>query len=520
MMDQLEGRPVPGAEPGLYPVFSPDGQWILYRSSTASPKLRKIPVTGGAAITICDLPRVTGGEAFTRGEDWGLDNTILFGSREGLMRVSAAGGAPQLVTKVNRNDSEAMHSWPQFLPGDKTAVFTVVTGESTESARIAIADLKTGAYQVVVKTGFKGRYVPSGHLVFTRGSTLYAVPFDLQRRAVEGPETPVAEGLLNGFEYTFSESSVMVFESSLSGAGTPLNKLEWTDRNGVAQQLPDPPRRWNAIALSPDGKRVAGSIWDESGSHSDVWLQDLERHTLTRLTFGGVNYQSVWTPDSRWLTYFHPSGEEKHGIYRVPADKSGPPELLLAAEQAAPFSWTPDGKALLYTQINGKRQNWILPMPGSGVESKPRLFTRTSFNESNPAVSPDGKWVAYESDETGNDEIYVEPFPGPGGKSQVSSQGGSNAVWSRNGKELVYAEPNTLQLMAVDVATGPQFHAGIPRAMFKLPAASMADVAFDVTQDPKRFLVVRVLREEKPGATFVTITNWFDDLRRRAPVSR
>ena len=512
MMDQLEGRPVPGAE-GVIPVFSPDGQWILYEAGPSPLTLKKIPVTGGAAVTICDIPS-------GRGWDWGSDDTIVFGTSTGLMRVPAAGGTPQSLSTVNKGNGESGHYRPQIVPGGQAVIFTIGTGSSPDASRIGVLDLKTRAYRVLVNAGHDGFYVPTGHLVYMRGTTLFAAPFDLKRLSVTGPETPVVEGLNLG-QYSFSDTSLMVFNtSSTGGLSRPLAKLEWTDRNGVAQPLPDPPRRWGMIALSPDGKRVAGSIRESNGAGSDIWLYDLERRTLTRLTFNGFNFQPVWTPDGKWVTYAFTSGEGKHGIYRVPADKSSQPELLIAGEGFNPGSWTPDGKALLYTAMRGKRQNWVLPALGAGVDNKPSLFTRTAFNETYPVLSPDGKWVAYESDESGKYEVYVEPFPGPGGKTQISTQGGYGAVWARNGRELFYIEPSTWQLMAVDIATGPQFRAGSQKALFKVTATSVDDILFDVTPDPKRFLVGRVEQEGNTGSTFVIITNWFDDLRRRAPVGK
>jgi Tol biopolymer transport system component len=321
---------------------------------------------------------------------------------------------------------------------------------------------------------------------------------------------PVVEGV--GY-YTFSDSSLFVFRAV---EGEASSTLEWRDRKGASQPLPESPHRWEGFALSPDGKFVAGSIRENSsipGSiHSDIWVYDLERRTLSRLTFEGSNTSPVWTPDGRRVAYdsFH---EGKHGIYLVAADKSGPPELFLAggAEGIYPSSWTPDGKALLYLQLKGRKsQIWILQ-----AGSQPRLFSQTSFNESDAAVSPDGKWVAYDSDESGRTEVYVVPLSGPGGKTQVSTQGGVGASWSHTGRELVYGTKETAQLMAVDVQTRPVFQAGQGRMLFKL----VYPANFEVTPDPNRFLVQRVL-EKAATTTFVTITDWFEDLTRRAPVKK
>ena len=509
MMDQLEGKPIPGAEYGLYAEFSPDGQWIVYLSFPPPFKLKKIPVTGGASITLCDVPHRP---TESGGESWGPDDSIVFSSAAGLMRVPAAGGTPQSLTTVNTKNGESSHSRPQFLPGGYAILFTI-GGDSADSSRIAMLDLKTGAYRVLVNGGFAGRYVPSGHLVYARGGILFAIPFDVKRLTVTGSETPVVESVYSE-HYAFSDSSLLVFNSS-GFASKPSSKLEWTDRQGVAQVLPEPPHAWAEIAVSPHGNLVAGSIIDSTGG---IWIYDLERRRMSRMTFEGWSYNPVWSPDGRWVTYqlVH---RGKSGMYRVAADKSGPPELLVADEIGViPQSWTPDGKTLFFNQMkDGKIQIWMLPAPGSSGESQPRRFSGSSFNQEGGQISPDGKWLAYSSDESGRYEVYVVPFPGPGGKSQISVQGGRVPVWSRKGRELYFVDANTNQLMAVDVPAGPVFRAGRPQALFKLPGSNPTDAVWAVTPDPKRFLVAH-LPETAAGTTFTVITNWFDDLLRRAPL--
>ncbi|MGC9951858.1 MAG: protein kinase [Bryobacteraceae bacterium] len=520
MMDQLDGRPIPGAEPGYFPEFSPDGRWIAYWAGPAPFKLKKILVTGGTSITLCcDAPSVGGLNFF--GLNWGVDDTIVFGSSKGLMRVPAAGGTPQSLTTVNTKNGESGHFSPRFLPGGQAILFDIRTGLSLGAWRIAVLDLKTGAARVLANAGSGGRYVPTGHLVYVRGGTLFAVPFDLERLAVTGSETPVIEGISYDY-YTFSDSSLLVFRGGTQSSQS--STLEWTDRKGIAQTLPEPPHGWVTFEVSPDGKLVAGSIWDNASTsgtfHSNIWIYDLERLTLSRLTFEGSNFYPIWTPDGKWVTFESNREGEKYGIYRVAADKSGQPELLLASESGItsmqPQSWTPDGKALLYTQSGHIS---ILPLPGGSGESKPRRFLQTSFYDSfyewYAKISPDGKWLAYDSDESGKAEVYVVPFPGSGGKFQISTQGGRDPAWSRNGRELFYKELGTNQLMAVDVQPGPVFRAGHPQALFKTTSGAW----FSVTPDPKRFLVERVL-EQARTTTFVTITDWFDDLRRRVPVKR
>jgi dipeptidyl aminopeptidase/acylaminoacyl peptidase len=514
MMDQLDVKPIPGAVYGRFPEFSPDGQWIVYFTDEAPFQLRKIPVTGGTPIVLYDMP-----DDWKGGATWGLGDTIVFATSKGLMRVPAVGGAAQSLTVVNTKDGETKHHRPHFLPGGKTILFSIYTANS---GRGAVLDLKTGAYRVVVNKGHDASYVPSGHLVFIRGPALFAVPFDLKRLEVTGPEKPVVEGIDAG-NFTFSDSSLLVFRAIPEE--DPPTTLEWTNRQGVAEALPEQPHYWKVFKVSPDGRFVAASILNPPGlgdRKSDIWIYDVERRSLTRLTFEGDNIGPVWAPDGRSVSFLS-FREGRFEIYRAAADKSRQPELLLRTELEqfgggggafiSPDSWAPDGKTLLYTRVElGKHQIWTLAAPGSGGESKPRLFSRTTFNEMGPNISPDGKWVAYESDESGRDEVYVEPFPGPGGKSQISIQGGNGPVWSRTGRELFYVESGTDQLMSVDVPAGPVFRAGHPKALFKVKRGA----GFDVTPDPNRFLVERV--PEKPeGTTFVTITDWFDDLRRLVP---
>jgi eukaryotic-like serine/threonine-protein kinase len=512
MMDQLDGKPIPGAEHGTNPVFSPDGRWVAFLSLPAPYKLQKILVAGGTPITLCDMPDVSR-------LSWGTDDTILFGSPTGVMRVSAAGGTSQSVTTVSAKNGEAGHYAPAFLPGGDAVLFTIGTGLAADPARLAVLDLNTGTYRILVSNGRAGRYAPSGHLVYRRGETLFAAPFDLKRLTITGPEVPVVEGISEGNSDTFSDSSVLVFTAA---DGEASSTLEWRDRKGASKPLPEPPHRWEGFALSPDGNFLAGSIRDNSSSpgsnHSDIWVYDLDRRTLSRLTFEGSNTTPVWTPDGRWVTY-DSFREGKHGIYRVAADKSGPPELLLLADGSSgvyPSSWTSDGKALLYTQrTEGKSQIWILPAASSGAGSQPHMFAQTSFNESDATISPDGKWVAYDSDESGRYEVYVVPFSGPGSKTQVSTQGGLGPEWSHNGRELIYGSKETNKLMAVDVQTRPVFRAGQPQALFKIVFPGQ----FEVTPDLNRFLVQRVT-EKAATTTFVTITDWFEDLTRRVPVKK
>jgi serine/threonine-protein kinase len=307
------------------------------------------------------------------------------------MRVSAAGGRPEPLSTPDAKNGEVLHAFPEHLPGGRAVLFTIKM--QGDNGRIAVLDLKNHTFLVVLGLGLEGRYVPTGHLVYRRGRTLFAAPFDVKRLSVIGPETPVVEGL-NSYtggdgttHYTFSHTGVLVFWSGDRPLWEPqATTLAWMDRKGVMQPLPEAPHLWTFLRLSPDGKRVAtvmpsGPSASNSGSRRSIWVYDLDRATLTPLTFEGDDMSPVWTPDGRWIT-FNSNREGKVGIYRVLADGSGKPELLLeTGTTAAPESWTPDGKTLLYTQLGqGNIHIRLLPLPGSGSESEARrLFPESSF---------------------------------------------------------------------------------------------------------------------------------------------
>jgi serine/threonine-protein kinase len=523
MIDQLEGTSIPGASYAGGKAFSPDGQWIAYLAGSPA-QLKKTPLTGGTQITVCDVPsRVLAPSASLT---WGDDDTIVFGSSNGLMRVPAAGGHPQSLTEINPKSGETAHGYPQFLPGGQTILFTLAESP-LNSSRIAVLDLKTRTYHVVANSGWAGHYVPTGHLVYRRGSTLFAVPFDVKQLAVTGSENPVVEGIgsLGGpgsADYTFSDSGLLVVQADRSVMQTTT--LEWMDRKGGAQPLPEPPHGWITFRMAPDGKRAAAQVQNSTSSAHDICIYDFEWGTLTRLASGDSPF-FAWTPDSRWVTFgFFDGG--KYGIYRVRADSSAQPELLLASESAMhPFSWTPDGKTLLYTQLEqGVLHIYVLPFSGNGGESKPRrLFAARSFEERSPELSPDGKWLAYFSSESGKDEVYVVPFPGPGARTTISTRGGTIPRWSRTGRELFYEELGPpRRLMGVEIQTGPPFRAGRPAPLFNLTGAAVNLRTWDAAPDGRRFLVMRSAEEGavKTGSTLLVVTDWFEDLVRRVPAKR
>jgi eukaryotic-like serine/threonine-protein kinase len=294
-----------------------------------------------------------------------------------------------------------------------------------------------------------------------------------------------------------------------------LGTLEWVDRKGTGQPLPAPRQDFRSVRLSPDGQHAAVAE-GRPGGNVDIQIVELARGTLNRLTSGGQNTSAVWTPDGERVAFS--SFGTNSGVYWMPADGSGKPELLLAllpgGTRVDPSSWTPDGKALLYYSPAPARI-WTLPVSRSGTESKPQQLLDTAFNESDAQVSPDGRWVAYTSDESGKNQVYARPFPGLGGKTPVSVVAGQEPRWSRDGRELFYRDPGKNQLMAVDIQTSPAFRAGQPHALFAL-----ADVPWDAAPDGKRFLVVKFPETVAGEAKLQVVVNWFEELRQKAPAGR
>ena len=413
---------------------------------------------------------------------------------------------------------EAAHTRPQFLPGGNQLLFTV-TSSSADGPKFAVLDLVKGGHQTVAKGGLNGRYAASGHLTYVTGATLFAVPFDLGRLAVAGGEVPVVEGVsTNGppgtGDYAFSDDGLLVY--CVGDAQSQGTTLAWANRKGVIEILPGQSRQpWGTGRASPDGLYIANGIQSAKGG-SDIWVLDVRRGTITRLTFGGENDRPIWTPDGRRIVYTA-TKDGKSGLYAVPADGSGKPELLLATDKPAnPTSFTPDGKTLVYDQlVDKRRQVFVVALPAGAAPQTPRALHETASTETNGQVSPDGRWVAYQSTESGSWEIYVQPFPGPGAKARISAQGGTNPRWSRTGRELFYwSNIPTSKLIAVAIPPGQALSPGTPQELFQL----LTGTTWDVTPDPDRFLVE--LTSGGVGTKIATVTDWFEELRRRAPVKK
>jgi len=351
------------------------------------------------------------------------------------------------------------------------------------------------------------RYAPSGHLVYGQGANLMAAPFDPQRMTITGAAVPVIEGVLP-LQFSFSSTGSLAYIPGSIQAGQL--KLVWVDRKGTEQPVSAPPHNYVLPRVSPDGQRVAAGIEE---ADNQIWLYDFSRNTLTRLTFeGNLNVDPIWTPDGKRIVF---KGAQNR-LFWQPADGSGPAEELTKSELSAnnvPGSFSPDGQVLVFMERNPSFDVYTLPLK----DGKPQPFVRTPSNETAPRFSPDGHFIAYASDESGRFEIYVRPFPSPGGKWQISNEGGTEPVWNPRGRELFYR--NGSKMMAVDIATQPTFSAGKPKMLFEGPyvATPRSFPDYDVSPDGQRFLMLKANEQAQPPGQINVVMNWFEELKQKVP---
>jgi serine/threonine-protein kinase len=494
-IDGFEARPLPGAEEAEdMPFFSPNGRWIAYFSGG---KLRKLSLAGGVPVTICDVPQ------YHAGASWGPDGSIVFGSAgSGLMKVSASGGSPEPLTTPRHG--EIQHWWPQFLPDGKAIVFTA---DTTSGFRPAIVSLEAGEHRVLEELGAGrvARYVPTGHIVYAEGGRLLAAPFDPERLELTGTASTVLDGLhispTSGLAYfAVSNTGTLVY---LAGSQAEVERrLVLVDRQGVGTPIVDERGNFVGPRFSPDGTKVAVSRPLRSGA-GDIWVYDLMSGARIRLTTRGANYAPIWAPDGDRITFT----SEYKTIQSKMVGGDAVDELHKSSNPISPCSWTPDGHVLMFEEIHpGTRGDiWVLP---EGGEAHP--WIATEFYEEQSQLSPNGRWLAYASDESGRIEVYVQAYPGPSEKWAVSIDGGSEPVWSRDGRELFYR--SGARLMVVSIQTSPAFRASPPRQLFEGPYAR----TYDVAPDGQHFLMIES-GEEEGGNQLHLVLNWFEELKRLAP---
>jgi Tol biopolymer transport system component len=465
-LDGLSAQPLVGTEGGYSPFWSADSRFIAF---FAGGKLKKIDASGGPSVTLCDLSAT---QSLTG--TWNQENVILFtpGNGSPIARVSASGGTPSNVTVLDTKAGETRHVFPFFLPDGRHFLYVAVTGDTPQGVYVGSLDSPDRKKLVEASHAMYAQ----GHLLFLRDSTLMAQPFDANTLTLSGEAIPLAEqvtfnvAIARGGEFTVSQTGVLVY-----GAGTFFlnSKLIWFDRAG--KQLGDVGDRstYGDVQLSPDGAHAAVSLGSEgalalgggaSGSR-DIWIFDLARRVPTRFTFDPADeLTAIWSPDGARIVF----NSRRHGhldLFQRASSGAGSDEPLLADNlEKTPLGWSPDGRFILYATTGATTGNdlWILP---ASPAAKPFPYLQTPFNEGQGQFSPDGKWIAYRSSETGRGEVYVGPFPGTGAKWQVSSAGGNFPRWRRDGKEIFYATDNKIVAASVSAA-GDRFEVGTVRTLF------------------------------------------------------
>jgi serine/threonine-protein kinase len=543
-MGELNARLIPGTEsrtgqaiPGLAltgPFFAPDGESVGYFENG---QLKRIRTSGGAAFVICAATP-------SFGASWGADNTILFGQATGVMRVSANGGTPHLV--IPAKEGELVFG-PQLLPDGDSVLFSVTTASGVrrwDAAQIVVQSLSSGAARKrVLQGGNDARYVHTGHLVYAVGDALFAVPFDLGRGETRGSPVFVVEGIVRARDqaaqtpaanYGVSDRGTLVYLGGTSFERTvPLGTLVWVDRHGREERLDAPPHAYNSPRLSPDGTRIALEVGDEN---PDVWIWEIGRRSMTKFTSDpAIDGLPVWSPpDGQRLVWASNRGGALVNLYWQAANGTGTVERLTESPNSQrPSSFTPDGRRLLLAEASPGRNATGLSMLSLDGDRRVTRLTPltppTAASEINPEISPDGRWLAYESNESGRDEIWVRPFPAVDqGRWHMSTNGGREPVWARKGPELFYLAPDgTLMGVPVTVGVGgATFAAGAPAALIA-GGAYLTQTAFhrgrtyDVSADGTRFLRIKVNEgsRDTSGAPrhFVIVQNWFEEVKRVVP---
>jgi Tol biopolymer transport system component len=524
-LGQFDASPLQGTEGGSAPFFSPDGQWIGFYGASA---LQKVAINGGPALKICDTPSLWSAT-------WAPDDTIVFATTlrpHALWRVSSGGGMPEQVTKPEHADVQ--HAYPQVLPDGIRVLFSVA---DEQGWHLAILSLKTREVWRVgrsLATGVGASPVPTGHVIYAQAGGLLAVPFNFKRGEVIGFPFPMLERI-------DMARGVANFAVSLNGSlvylpgrtSLPRRTLLLVDRLGRTTPLSDVQAAYSHPRFSRDGARVAVAIDDEAGS--DIWIYDLRRGTRTRLTAGGSNGFPEWSADGAQVT-FQSARAGSATLYSKPIDGSGDPLPLINtpdvseptnwgtagllpgsvppltdANPHVPMSWSSIGGVLAFEERkpNAERDIWTL-VPGSA----PSPFLLTPFDERSAAFSPDGKWLGYVSDDSGRAEVYVQPYPGPGGKWPISNDGGTDPVWAPDGGELFFRHGN--RLLSVAVRTRPDFWVGRPKPLFEARYETLDGVRnYDISPDGERFLMIRSDEAEQRAELHVVL-DWFEELSARA----
>ncbi len=549
-MDRLHAMPIEGTESADSPFFSPDGQWIGFWQAGAGGRaqpgeLKKVPLAGGPVVTLCRT-------ALPAGISWGPHGRIIFANHVGggLWQVADAGGTPEVLTTPNPANGELSHRLPHVLPDGNAVLFTIQRSPGGwDDAQVVVRSLVTGEQKPLVNGAADARYVASGHLVYARMGTLLAAPFDVTRLAVTGEPVGVVNDVMQDVNsrFTIGNSGAAQFSVASNGTlaylpgGTAPDGIYvsvWVDRNGVDTEVGLPPRSFASRSrISPDARRIAFPSLEGIGIF-DVARQSFQ--LLRSSAWGQPTIRSAselrfvaWHPDGERVTFTGADGD----LYWMPADGSGEAERLTTGDANArssrrvqvPTSWSPDRRTLVFTQRLGSaasinRDIWSLTLGDPVPAARP--FVTSPSDEPSAEISPDGRYLAYQSDQAGRSEIYVQPFPGMGRRELVSIDGGSQPAWARSGRELFFVAPGpgrTFRMMVVDIRLGDVFTVGKPRVLWEAMSlrypAGTGGRTYDVAPDGRRFLMTQQRDDgsQPPITQVVLVQNWLEELKRLAP---
>jgi serine/threonine protein kinase len=523
-LDQPKATELPGTQGASSPFFSPDGQWVGFPSGS---KLNKISVEGGAVVPLGDIGSFAGAS-------WGEDGSILaseaFG--KGLLRMPAGGGPPETVAPLGNGERGLLtrYQLPQILPGGKVVLFSAVMPEGFDTNTIEALTLADHHRKILVRGGQSARYLPTsggtGHLVYVNKATLFAIPFDLDKLETRGTAVAVLDDVAyqaqsGSGQFDVSRTGTLVYRRA-SGEASATMTVQWVDPTGRKEPLRAKPGVYGSPRLSSDGKRLALTVAE--GGSQDVYAYNPQRDLMTRLTFGDavIHRDLRWSPDGQYVMF----SSAGNGVFQARADGASQPHALTPNKpNQFPGSFTPDGKRLAYSEFAGNNQIWTVPLEDQGGQlkaGKPEQFLKSSFNDVFPEFSPDGRWLAYQSNESGTFEVYVRAFPppssGPGRKWQISNSGGTVPRWSRTRHELMYQSGDQI-LAASYTVQGDTFVADKPRVWI----AKLGGTQWDLAPDGKRVAVLTQVESAaapKQEHEVVLLQNFFDELRRRVPVGK
>jgi Tol biopolymer transport system component len=512
-LDSLDSQLIPGTDGGELPFWSPDGRFVAF--FTGDRKLKKVPLGGGPAQTICDIR----GNVPWGGGTWNRDGVILFGTTGApIHRVSAAGGTPEPVTTFERGRQVRGHSWPSFLADGRRFLFLV---ESSDPRVRGIHVGSLGSKEIVRLTDatVRAAFAPPNYVLFIRDGTLLTQPLDDKTTQLTGEPKPIAERVAYNPDtgratFTVSDTGVLVYRVGGVG-GIPVAQLTWFDRKGTRVGTVGPPGLHQNFDLSRDGTRLAVSVYEPRGRQSDIWIDQLMSGSRVRLTFDSANEDApTWSPKGDRLVFWSNRLGNNPNLYMKLATGVSSDELLLEASgDQEPQDWSPDGRFVLYRSNDPGTGDdlWLLPLDG---DRKPRPLIRTDADETQARFSPDGRWVAYTTNQSGGNEVYVQPFPPSGAQWQVSRDGGMEPQWRSDGKELFYISSDQT-LMSVDVRATDTFMAATPKPLFAIGQATRIGYGtrndYVVARDGQRFLINSTI--EQTGTTITVLTDWLERLK-------